>query len=104
MKRSEIWWAKLPAPTGRRPVVLVSRDLAYAVRANVTVVEITTRVRNLETEVALGLREGLPRRCVANADNLHTVPKSLLVARIGALGASKARALDDAIKLSLGLR
>jgi mRNA interferase MazF len=104
MKRSEIWWAKLPAPIGRRPVVLVSRDLAYAVRANVTVVEITTRVRNLETEVALGVREGLPRRCVANADNLHTVPKSLLDARIGTLGAIKARALDAAIKLSLALR
>jgi mRNA interferase MazF len=103
MRRNEIWWANLPKPIGRRPVVLVSRNLAYSVRANVTVVEVTTRARNLETEVALGLREGLPRRCVASADNLHTVPKALLDQRIGALGGTKARALDAALKLALAL-
>jgi mRNA interferase MazF len=103
MKRNELWWATLPEPIGRRPVVLVSRDLAYAVRSNVTVVEVTTRVRGLETEVPLGLREGLPRKCFANADNLHTIPKSLLDGRIGALSADKVRALDAAIKLALSL-
>jgi mRNA interferase MazF len=103
MKRSELWWATFPAPIGRRPVVLVSRELAYAVRANVTVVEVTTRIRGLETEVPLGPREGLPRKCVANADNLHTIARSHLDARIGALSAEKARALDAAIKLSLAL-
>jgi mRNA interferase MazF len=103
MKRNELWWATLPAPIGRRPVVLVSRDLAYAVRSNVTVVEVTTRVRSLETEVPLGLREGLPRKCVANPDNLHTIPKSLLAGRIGALSIDKARALDAAVKLALSL-
>ena len=103
MKRSEVWWARLPEPLGRRPVVLVSRDIAYLVRTNVTAVGVTTRIRNLDTEVPLGTREGLPKRCVANADNLHTLPKSMLEARIGVLGSDKARALDEAIKLSLGL-
>lgn len=103
MKRNEIWWAKLPDPIGRRPVVLVSRDLAYAVRANIAVVEVTTRIRGLETEVPLGPRDGLPRLCVANADNLHTIPKSLLDVRLGPLSADKARALDAAIRLALGL-
>lgn len=103
MKRNEIWWAKLPEPLGRRPVVLVSRDLAYAVRANITVVEVTTRIRNLETEVPLGPRDGLPKPCVANADNLHTIPKSQLDVKLGPLRADKSRALDAAIKLALGL-
>jgi mRNA interferase MazF len=103
MKRSEIWWARLDQPVGRRPVVLVSRDLAYAIRANVSVVEITTTIRGIETEVPLGRREGLPRPCVANADNIHTIPKSRLSERAGALGPEKTRALDAALKLSLGL-
>ena len=103
MKRNELWWATLPAPIGRRPVVLVSRDLAYAVRANVTVVEVTTRIRAIETEVALGVRDGLPRKCVANADNLHTIPKAWLERRIGALSAEKAQALDASIRLALAL-
>lgn len=32
MRRGEVWWADLPAPVGRRPVLLLSRDRAYAVR------------------------------------------------------------------------
>ncbi len=103
MKRNELWWATLPEPIGRRPVVLISRDLAYAVRSNVTVVEVTTRVRNIETEVPLGVRDGLTRKCVANADNVHTIPKAWLDGKIGALSADKARALDAAIKLALSL-
>lgn len=103
MRRSEVWWAVFPPPIGRRPVVLVSRDLAYRVRANVTVVEVTTRARGLETEVALGPKDGLPRRCVANADNVHTIPKTALVSLLSALPAAKAAALDSALKLALQL-
>ncbi|MCH8087678.1 MAG: type II toxin-antitoxin system PemK/MazF family toxin, partial [Chloroflexi bacterium] len=32
MRRGEVWWADLPPPSGRRPVVLLSRDAAYTVR------------------------------------------------------------------------
>jgi len=35
--------AELPAPAGRRPVVLLSRDEAYAVRELVTIAPLTTR-------------------------------------------------------------
>ena len=103
MKRNEVWWAELPPPVGRRPVVLVSRDLAYRVRANVTVVEITTHIRGVETEVALGRTDGLPRKCVASADNVHTVPKDCLVRRLTTLEMRKAQALDAALKLALQL-
>jgi hypothetical protein len=71
MKRGEVWWADLPPPTGRRPVVLLSRDEAYAVRALVTVASVTTRIRSIPAEVPLGPEDGLPRDCVANLDNDH---------------------------------
>src|SRR5262249_20021588 len=61
MRRGELWWADLPAPAGRRPVVLLSRDEAYLVRRLVTVAPITTRVRRIPTEVALGPDAGLPK-------------------------------------------
>ena len=54
MRRGEIWWANLPIPAGRRPVVLVSRNVAYVARNKVTAIEITTHVRGLESEVPLG--------------------------------------------------
>jgi len=103
VRRGEIWWAALPEPAGRRPVVLVSRDAAYAVRAAITVVGLSTRVRGIASEVALSKRDGLPRACVANADNLATIPKSWLRERITALAPTKQAALDAALRFSLGL-
>jgi len=98
MKRGEVWWAALPKPAGRRPVVLVSRDEAYQVRELVIVVPVTTRVRELPTEVSLGRAEGMPRRCVANADTLTTIPKRTLVEYAGMLGPERMGQLDNAIR------
>lgn len=55
----------------------------------VLVVEVTTTVRAIPQEVALGRREGLARACVANLDALRTIPRASLVARIGRLPASR---------------
>jgi mRNA interferase MazF len=103
MRRGEVWWAKLPAPAGRRPVVLVSRDAAYAVRTSVTVVEVSTTIRGIASEVPLGARDGLPRKCVANADNIVTIPKGWLDERVAALSAEKVALLDEAMRFSLGM-
>jgi len=103
VRRAELWWARMPAPSGRRPVVLVSRESSYAVRASVTVVEVTTRVRGIPSEVALGKADGLPKRCAANADSLVTIPKSWLEERIAMLAPDKAGALDHALRFALGL-
>jgi mRNA interferase MazF len=64
MQRGEVWWAKLPSPIGRRPVVLLSRDEAYAVRNAVTVAKVTSTVRGIPVEVELGLEVGLVQRNV----------------------------------------
>lgn len=103
MRRGEVWWAQLPRPAGRRPVVLASRDEAYAVRSLLTVIPVTTRARRIPVEVPLGREEGLPRACVANADTIVTIPKSALVGYGGVLGPEKLAALDRAIRFALGL-
>jgi mRNA interferase MazF len=93
----------MPLPAGRRPVILVSREAAYAVRASITVVEVSTKVRGIASEVPLGRRDGLPRSCVANADNLVTIPKTWLESSIAPLRRDKLDALDNALRFSLGL-
>ena len=103
MKRGEVWWAQLAIPAGRRPVVLVSRNAAYLIKASVTVAEVSTVVRVIPSEVALGTRDGMPRPCVINADNLVTIPRTLLESRITSLGAAKLTQLDAALAFSLGL-
>ncbi len=98
MKQYEIWWADLPDPVGRRPVLLLSRTPAYAYLNKVIVAEVTTTIRNISQEVVLGRSEGLPRASVANLDNIHAVPKALLDERIGEL----ARRRHAAVKRALG--
>jgi mRNA interferase MazF len=101
MKQYDIWWAELPEPIGRRPVLLLTRSPAYAYLSKVIVVEITSTVRNIPQEIILTKREGLQHRCVANFDNLHVVPKAALVERIGALPPSRERDAKRALGYAL---
>ena len=103
MKRGEIWWAELPRPAGRRPVILLSRDEAYEVRRLVTIAPVTTRVRHIPVEVPLGPKDGMPRDCVANLDTVTTIPKDALRQRLAVLSRSKMTAVDAALRFALGL-
>jgi len=66
-------------------------------------VPVTTRMRDIPVEVRLGQEEGLPRRCVANADTITTIPKDALAEYAGILGPDKMAALDGAIRFALDL-
>lgn len=103
MKRGEIWWAELEPPAGRRPVVLLSRDEAYAIRSLVIVAPITTRIRYIPSEVFLGTNDGMPRDCVANLDTITTIPKDCLHNRLTALNIQKLKELDAAIHFAMGM-
>jgi mRNA interferase MazF len=103
MQRGEVWWAELPSPIGRRPVVLLSRGEAYAVRNAVTVAEVTSTIRGIPVEVELGPEDGLPKKCVANLDTIVTIRKNLLIERIALLRDEKINQIDSAIKFALSL-
>ncbi len=103
MRRGDIYWVEFPAPAGRRPAVLVSREEAYAVRSRVIVVPLTRTVRGIPTEVQLGPRDGLSQTGVANADDVVTIPKTLLGKRIASLGRVRLDELDEALRFALGL-
>jgi len=103
MRRGEVWWADLPLPVGRRPVLLLSRDEAYAVRNAVTVAEVTSTIRGIPVEVELGPDDGLPKKCVVNLDTIVTIRKDLLIERIAILRDEKIVQIDAAIKFALSL-
>lgn len=91
-------------PLGRRPVVLLSRDEAYAVRNAVTVAEVTsTIIRGIPVEVNLGPEDGLPKKCVVNLDTIVTIRKELLIERITVLGNEKIEQINAAIKFALSI-
>ena len=104
MRRGEVWWAHLPSPVGRRPVVLLSHDEAYAVRNAITVAEVTSTIRGIPVEVELGPEEGLPKKCVVNLDTIVTIRKDLLIGRIAILRDEKIEQINSAIKFALSIQ
>lgn len=103
MKRGDIWWANLPKPIGRRPVVLLSRNTAYAVRASVTVAPVTRAVHGIPVEVPLGPEDGMPAKCVINLDNILTIPKQNLDRNLTSLADDKLELVEHAMKFALDL-
>jgi mRNA interferase MazF len=102
MRRGEIWWAELEEPAGKRPVLLLSRDDAYAVRSLVIVAPVTTRIRNIPAEVPLAIDDGMPQACVINLDIITTIPKDCLHNRITTLSNKKMKEVAAAIHFALG--
>jgi mRNA interferase MazF len=97
----EIRWANLPAPIGRRPVLLLTRTSAYQYLGKVVVAEVTTTVRGIPQEVPLGRREGLEKTSVANLDNVHVVPQARLGDVIGVLAGERQREVKRALGYAL---
>jgi mRNA-degrading endonuclease toxin of MazEF toxin-antitoxin module len=64
---------------------------------------VSTVVRAIPSEVALGKRDGMPGPCVINTDNLVTIPKALLESHIASLSTARLDQLDAALRFSLGL-
>jgi mRNA interferase MazF len=83
--RGEVWWGEAPDEKGR-PFLVVSRDAANQAMQRVLVAPVTTRIRDIPSELPLGTAEGLPVASVASFDNIRPFPKAMLVRRLGALG------------------
>jgi mRNA interferase MazF len=103
MDRGEVWWADLPQPVGRRPVLIVTRSAAVAVRNQVVVAQVTRTAHGLPCEVELTQADGMPRDSFANCDVLLIVPKSRLMRRITVLSAAKMRDVNNALKFAMGI-
>lgn len=102
MRRGDVCWYTFSVPDKRRPVLILTRDSAISVLHSVTVAPITSTVRSIRTEVVLTAEDGLPEICAANFDNVQTVPKNRIGARIAHLSAHKMRAAASALAFALG--
>ena len=101
VRQYEIWWADLPKPAGRRPVLLLSRNDAYQYLNKFLAAEITTTIRHIPVEVPVGRAEGLPKSCVVNLDNVRTIPADRLVERAAILQRSRIPEVKKALGYAL---
>lgn len=57
-------------PDKRRPVLILTRNAAIPNPTSVTVAQITTAMRDIESVVWLDKADGMPTECVVNLDNI----------------------------------
>ena len=112
MRRGEIWWADLLAPSGsspgyRRPVVIISADKFNESSINTVVVATMTgnlaRAHSLGNVVVPSSSSGLPRDSVINVTQLATISKTELDQFVCVLESKQLGLLEDGLKLVLAL-
>ncbi|WP_026534023.1 type II toxin-antitoxin system PemK/MazF family toxin [Arthrobacter sp. H14] len=102
--RGELWWCEL-AGVGRRPVVVLSRDVAIPRLGRTLVAPCTTTIRGLPIEVVLEPGDDpVPRRSAVNLDSVESVSVSVLVMRLGRLADSRMREICAALGIAVDCR
>jgi mRNA interferase MazF len=101
VSRGDICWIETPEE-GRRPALILTRAEAIPVMRKVTVAFLTRTIREIPTEVRLGIEDGMPQECVANLDNLRQVSRSLLGEPIANLSGKRMREVCEALAIATG--
>ena len=100
--RGEVWWCEL-ADIGRRPVVVLSRDMAIPRLRRAVIAPCTTNVRGLSSEVVLNPKDDpVPRPSAVNLDSVESVSVSVLVERLGRLSDARMREVCSALGVAVG--
>jgi mRNA interferase MazF len=112
MRRGEVWWVDFGIPFGsepgyRRPAVVVQSDNLNKSRVGTVLLVPLTKNLGWTTapgNVACRARDtGLKHRSVANVSQLTVADRRRLLEKAGSLPGAAMAALDEGLKLVLGL-
>jgi mRNA interferase MazF len=99
--RGEVWWCEL-SKIGRRPVVVLSRDVAIGRLRRTLVAPCTTTIRGLASEVVVEPGDDpVPRRCGISLDSVESVSVAVLVERLGRLSDERMRQVCAALEVAV---
>lgn len=73
MRRGDIYWIKFKEPDKKRPALILTRDAAIPGLNRLTVIPITSTLRDNAATVWLDESDGLNGRCLLNIDWIQTV-------------------------------
>jgi mRNA interferase MazF len=102
MRRGDVRWYPFASPDKRRPVVVLTRDSALELLGEVTIVPITSRIRDIPSEVVLGEADGMRQDCAINLDHVQTVSRGKLGGLLTTLPESRLLEIRRALLFALG--
>jgi mRNA interferase MazF len=102
VERGEIRLHRFPAPDKERPVLVLTRSSAIPYLSRATVAPITSTIRGVPSEVALGPEDGMKQPCAVNLHNVMTVSQANLGRRVAELEPRRMREVCAALAFALG--
>lgn len=100
--RGEVWLYRFARPDKRRPVVVVGRSDALAAMRTALVAPITSTIRDLPSQVRLGVEQGMKGPCAVTLDHVQTVDQDALVRYVTTLGPEVMAAICRALSVAAG--
>ena len=106
-RRGDVYWVALDPAVGTeikktRPAVIVSNNSCNRFGTRVVVMPLTSNVESLFPGEAAVIVKGKPARAIG--DQIRSLHKSRLRAKIETLSAEQLKAVDDALRITLSLR
>ena len=83
--------------------MILTRDSILEYLGEVTVAPVTTKVRDIPSEVPLSEHDGMQHDCAINCDHIQTVSKGKLGAVITSLAPTRMRDVSKAVGFALNL-
>jgi len=102
IERGEIRLYQFSRPDKSRPVLVLTRDIAIGYLTRVTIAPITSTIRDVPSEVALGPEDGMKHPCAVNLHNVVTVSKDDLGRRVAQLAPERMHDVCRALGFALG--
>lgn len=97
-RRGEVWLATLDKV---RPVVVLTRDPLGGLLHRIIVAPVTSTIRGLSSEVAVGYDDGIRHHAVANLDNVQLLDRGRLDRRVGRVRPETMRAICAALLVAV---
>lgn len=102
--RGEVYWMTFPQPAGRRPVLVVQNNVGNRWSPTTIVAVLSTAPRSDYPFLVSLAAEELGTMAWVHCESLDTVLVSRLEDKLGALSPQAMCAVDQALKVSLGLK
>ncbi len=102
MVRGDVYWIRFKEPDKPRPALIITRNSAIPLLNTVTVIPITSTLRDTPSRIWLDENDGMPKPCLINVDNIQTISKDKLKSYLTHLDRDKLDEVFAAIKFAFG--